>query len=64
MKKFNDILNQLQESPVGKVGRTSGPEAEEYVNNSQDLEKRFKKIVKSMGGKEVAKKALEKMKIK
>ena len=48
MEQFKDLF----ESPVGKVGRTSGAEAGEFV--TPELEAKFKKIVRELGGKAVA----------
>ena len=50
-------IKELMESPVGFVGRTKKSEAEEHIANT-DLEKKFKKIVKELGGKTVARQLL------
>jgi hypothetical protein len=47
----------LQESPVGSVGRTKDSEAAEHIENS-DLAKKFRKIVRELGGKNVARQLL------
>jgi hypothetical protein len=60
MKSFRDMI-KLQESPVGKVGRTKDSEAAEHIENS-NLAKQFRKIVKELGGKNVARQLLAGMK--
>jgi len=60
MKTFKELAYGLSESPVGKVGRTKDSEAKEHIENT-DIEKRFKKIVKELGGKAVAKHLLATM---
>ena len=60
MKSFKKIASELSESPVGKVGRTKDNEADEHIENT-DVAKRFKKIVRELGGKTVAKKLLSQM---
>jgi len=50
---------RLQESPVGSIGRTGAKDAEEYV--SDELRAEFKKIVKKIGGKTVARLLLNTM---
>ncbi len=57
MKKFREIV---QESPVGKVGRTKKSEALEHIE-SQSIEKKFKKIVKELGGKTATRLLLARM---
>jgi hypothetical protein len=67
MKTFKDIALKMQakqtevtnESPVGYVGRTGKAEAEAHV--TPELEKRFKDIIKEMGGKTVAKELMSRM---
>ena len=54
MKSFRDII---VESPVGKVGRTKDCEAIEHIEKS-NLAKQFRKIVKELGGKTVARQLL------
>ena len=54
MKSFREIII---ESPVGKVGRTKDSEAAEHIENT-DLAKQFRKIVKQLGGKNVARQLL------
>jgi len=66
MKKFREIvkgLEDLKESPVGMVGRTKDAEAMEHIENS-GLEKRFRKIVKELGGLSVARQLLQRMTMK
>ena len=58
MSKFKDIL----ESPVGIVGRTGYRDVEKHVTD--ELRKRFKKIVKELGGKTVAQHLLNTMNFK
>jgi len=53
MKSFRN----LAESPVGKVGRTKDSEALTHIENS-DVAKRFRKIVRELGGKTVARQLL------
>jgi len=45
---------KLTESAVGKPGRTGKEEAEVFVRNNPQIIKEFQKIVKKMGGKQVA----------
>ena len=59
MKSFRELTTQ-NESPVGKVGRTSGLEAAEHIE-ANGLEKKFAKIVKELGGKTSARLLLAKM---
>jgi len=54
-------FKELFESPVGMVGRTSGLEASEYV--TPELEAKFKKIVRELGGKAVAMHLLKNMRM-
>lgn len=49
----------VNESPVGMVGRTGYKDAEAHV--TPELRARFKKIVKELGGKTVARKLLSEM---
>jgi hypothetical protein len=44
----------LNESAVGKVGRTGKSDAETFVKNNPEVIKQFKNIVKKVGGKAVA----------
>jgi len=60
MKSFRDLV-KVEESPVGKVGRTKDSEAAEHIENSS-LAKEFRKIVKKLGGKNVARQLLAGMK--
>ena len=57
MKTFRNLVKEMNESPVGKVGRTRNFEALEHIENS-DLAKKFRKIVKELGGKTVARQLL------
>jgi len=63
MKTFREIIKdsekntKVTESPVGKVGRTTDAEALAHIENS-DLAKEFRKIVKKLGGKNVARQLL------
>jgi len=52
---------QLDESPVGSVGRTGSKDAEEYINSTPELRAEFKKIVRKLGGVTVARKLLMQM---
>jgi len=47
----------MNESPVGSVGRTKDSEALAHIESS-DLAKKFRKIVKELGGKNVARQLL------
>jgi hypothetical protein len=49
----------LKESPVGSVGRTGAKDAIEYI--TPELRAEFKRIVKKLGGKTVAKELLNTM---
>ena len=62
MKSFRDLVKpeKIVESPVGKVGRTKDSEALSHIENS-DLAKQFRKIVKQLGGKNVARQLLSGM---
>ena len=60
MKSFRDITKATNESPVGKVGRTKDSEAAEHIETS-GLAKQFRKIVKQLGGKNVARQLLANM---
>ena len=50
---------RLGESPVGSIGRTGVKDAIEYI--SPELRAKFKKIVKELGGKTVARELLNTM---
>lgn len=55
--------DQVQnESAVGKPGRTTEKDAEEHIND--ELVAEFKKIIKKLGGKTVAKVLLDKLSTK
>jgi hypothetical protein len=63
MKSFREIVKAkkiVQESPVGSVGRTSNKEAMEHIENT-DIARKFRKIVKELGGKTVARQLLATM---
>ena len=55
-------LIKLNESAVGKPGRTTEKDAEEHIND--ELVAEFKKIIKKLGGKTVAKVLLDKLSTK
>ena len=60
MKTFRDLIkdeNKVVESPVGLVGRTKDSEALTHIEDS-NLAKEFRKIVKQLGGKSVARQLL------
>jgi len=60
MKKFREYAKEMSESPVGMVGRTKDSEALAHIEGS-DLAKEFRKIVKKLGGKNVARQLLSGM---
>lgn len=57
-----DPYYYLGESAVGKPGRTTEKDAEEHIND--ELVAEFKKIIKKLGGKTVAKVLLDKLSTK
>lgn len=60
MKSFKERFEtKLDESPVGKVGRTGLKDADDHVDDV--LVKKFTKIVKELGGKTVARLLISKM---
>ena len=59
---MKNSFKAIFESPVGKVGRTSSKDAENFVTD--DLRSEFKKIVKKIGGKAVALQLLKTMNAK
>ncbi len=63
MGKFRDWLgkNLLNEAAVGQKGRTSYKEAQEYCDENEELVNEFRKILKKLGGKTVAKALLDKL---
>lgn len=62
MKFTQYIKNEkLDESAVGQRGRTSSEEVTTHVKDNPALYKEFKKIVKKLGGKSVARKLLDTM---
>jgi len=52
-------FKKMVESPVGQVGRTGKNDAVNHV--TPELEKKFMKIVKELGGKTVARELITKM---
>lgn len=50
---------EMNESPVGSIGRTGVADAAAYV--TPELRAKFKKLVKEMGGKTVARQLLAEM---
>lgn len=54
MKTFREII---KESPVGLVGRTKDSEALQHIEDT-NLAKEFRKIVRELGGKNVARQLL------
>ena len=62
--KFNDFAKEqktLDESAVGMVGRTGRGDADTHLTSNPDLIRRFKKIVRELGGKTVAHLLLKKI---
>ncbi len=51
----------VSESPVGKVGRTGYVDADDHITTSPKLRAEFRKLVKQIGGKTVARKLLATM---
>lgn len=60
--KSNLNESNIDESAVGKPGRTTEKDAEEHIND--ELVAEFKKIIKKLGGKTVAKVLLDKLSTK
>lgn len=60
-KKIFSAVEKINEAAVGEKGRTSYKEAEEYCNSNEDLINEFRKIVKKLGGKTVAKALVAKL---
>jgi hypothetical protein len=56
-KKMKSFREMIKESPVGMVGRTKDSEAMEHIEIS-NLAKKFRKIVRELGGKTVARQLL------
>lgn len=54
-------LVQTNESPVGQTGRTSSVDADRYIDENPKAVEDFKKIVQKMGGKQVARRLLDRM---
>ena len=52
MTNFKEIFEdeELTESPVGQVGRTGYADADAHISANPDLIKKFKTIVKELGG--------------
>lgn len=62
MKSFREFAeDEVLESPVGQVGRTKDSEALAHIENASDIQKKFKKIVRELGGVAVAKQLLSGM---
>ncbi len=59
LKKCPECGQSLNESAVGLVGRTGAGDADTYI--TADIRAEFKKIVKKLGGKTVARKLLAEM---
>ena len=60
MRTFREIIKdekEITESPVGQVGRTKEEEALAHIENT-NLAVKFRKIVKELGGKSVARQLL------
>ena len=53
--------DNLDEAAVGQKGRTSYKEAMDYCEENEELVAEFRKIVKKLGGKTVAKALLDKL---
>lgn len=51
---IKEILEEIDESAVGAVGRTGKQDAKQFVLDNPDLIKKFKSIVSDIGGKAVA----------
>lgn len=60
---FDPHLNEenLDEAAVGQKGRTSYKEAMNYCEENEELVDEFRKIIKKLGGKTVAKALLDKL---
>ena len=59
IKAIEELSGKLDESAVGTPGRTTEKDAEEHIND--ELVAEFKKIIKKLGGKTVAKVLLDKL---
>lgn len=57
----DDEDDNLDEATVGQRGRTSYKEAMDYCDENEELVSEFKKIIKKLGGKTVAKALLDKL---
>ena len=57
----NDEDDNLDEAAVGQRGRTSYKEAMNYCDENEELVAEFRKIIKKLGGKTVAKALLDKL---
>jgi len=51
---LKEILEEMDESAVGKIGRTGKNDAKQFVIDNPEVIKKFKKIVSQIGGKAVA----------
>jgi len=59
---FKKLLDaEINESPVGQKGRTSSVDADNYIDENPKVVNDFKKIVQKMGGKQVARRILDRM---
>ena len=59
---FKKLLNdEINESPVGQIGRTTSTDADEFIENNPQVLEQFRKIVQKMGGKTVARRILDRM---
>jgi hypothetical protein len=60
-KTFKSIMS---ESAVGKVGRTSGTDAERFIEENPDVILQFRALIKKVGGKTVAKRIMDLVQVK
>ncbi len=58
LKKKKKEEEEVSESPVGFVGRTGGADADAHLDANPDLVRRFKKIIKELGGLTATRKLL------
>lgn len=59
--KLRDTFTGMNESPVGQKGRTSITDADVYIDENPQIVAEFKKIIKKMGGKAVARRVLDRV---
>ena len=57
----SEVRGGVNESPVGQIGRTGYKDAESHLEQNPDLIKRFKKIIKELGGLTATRKLLLQM---